>query len=128
MRTSMICHLKRKEDSLLFQAIPWLSLLTNGCISWRKTKVDSYQLQLAACTRRRIAYTCHAMCLHMFSTNHPCNTRGYEVNSNRFEISSRFTWRFPNNFPNNSKTLLHMCKWHLLLNANLINAKKYYQW
>ena len=40
-----------------------------------------------------------------------------------------FTWQFAmrfhcSNFPNNSKTLLHMCKWYLLINANLINAKQ----
>ena len=36
----------------------------------------------------------------------------------------QFTWRFHcGNFPNNSKTLLHMCKWYILINANLINAK-----
>ena len=40
----------------------------------------------------------------------------------------QFTWRFHcGNFPNNSKTLLHMCKWYLLINANLINAKTFYQ-
>ena len=39
------------------------------------------------------------------------------------------TWKFHcGNFPNNSKTLLHMCKWYLLINANLIDAKKCYQW
>ena len=33
----------------------------------------------------------------------------------------QFTWRFHcRNFPNNSKTLLHMCNWHLLINANLM--------
>ena len=37
----------------------------------------------------------------------------------------QFTWRFHcGNFPNNSKTLLHMCKWYLLINANLIDAKQ----
>ena len=37
----------------------------------------------------------------------------------------QFTWRFHcSSFPNNSKTLLHMCKWYLLINANLINAKQ----
>ena len=41
----------------------------------------------------------------------------------------QFTWRFHcGNFPNNSKALLHMCKCYLLINANLINAKKCYQW
>ena len=41
----------------------------------------------------------------------------------------QFTWRFHcGNFPNNSKTLLHMCKWYFLINVNLINAKKCYQW
>ena len=41
----------------------------------------------------------------------------------------QFTWRFHcGNFPNNSKALLHMCKWYLLINANLINAKKCSQW
>ena len=37
----------------------------------------------------------------------------------------QFTWRFHcSNFPNNRKTLLHMCKWYLLINANLTNAKQ----
>ena len=37
----------------------------------------------------------------------------------------QFTWKFHcGNFPNNSKTLLHMCTGYLLINANLINAKK----
>ena len=41
----------------------------------------------------------------------------------------QFTWRFHCGiFPNNSKTLLHMCKWYLFSNANLINAKKCYRW
>ena len=41
----------------------------------------------------------------------------------------KFTWKSHcGNFPNNSKTLLHMCEWYLLINANLINAKKCYQW
>ena len=36
-----------------------------------------------------------------------------------------FTWRFHcGNFPNRSKTLLHMCKWYLLINANLIDTKQ----
>ena len=36
-----------------------------------------------------------------------------------------FTWRFHcGNFPNHSKTLLHMCKWYLLINVNLIDAKQ----
>ena len=35
----------------------------------------------------------------------------------------QFTWRFHcRNFPNNSKALLHTCKWYLLINANLINV------
>ena len=60
--------------------------------------------------------------------NKVCETRIFqehvymrpEVNLNRFEISNHFdmslftwhfTWRFHcGNFPNNSKTLLHMCK------------------
>ena len=47
-----------------------------------------------------------------------------KVNSDRFEMS-QFTWRFHcGNFPNNSKTLFHMCKWYLLINANLINAEQ----
>ena len=58
-----------------------------------------------------------------------------EMKSNRYEISNRFeipftcqfTWRFHcGNFPNNSKALLHMCKWYLLINANLINAAGIY--
>ena len=37
----------------------------------------------------------------------------------------QFTWRCHcGNFPNNSKTLLHMWKWYLLIDANLINAKQ----
>ena len=41
----------------------------------------------------------------------------------------QFTWRFHcGNFPNNSKALLHMCKWYFLINVNLINAKNCYQW
>ena len=37
----------------------------------------------------------------------------------------QFRWRFHwGNFPNNNKTLLHRCKWYLLINAHLINAKK----
>ena len=59
-----------------------------------------------------------------------------EVNSNRFEISNRFEMSFrlhgslhgDVNFPYNGKALLHMCKCYLLINANLINAKKCYQW
>ena len=58
-----------------------------------------------------------------------------EVNSNRIEISNRFEMSFRldgnlhgqfngGNFPNNSKALLHMHKWYLLINADLINAKK----
>ena len=40
-------------------------------------------------------------------------------------LTWQFTWRFHcDNFSNNSKTLLHMCKWYLLINANLINAKQ----
>ena len=40
----------------------------------------------------------------------------------------QFTWRFRcGNFPNNSKALLHVCKWYLLINVNLINAKKCFQ-
>ena len=44
-----------------------------------------------------------------------------------------FTWQFTKwfhcgIFPNNSKTLLHRCKWYLLINANLINAKRCSQW
>ena len=36
-----------------------------------------------------------------------------------------FTWRFHcANFPNHSKTLLQMCKWYLLINAKLIDAKQ----
>ena len=36
-----------------------------------------------------------------------------------------FTRRFHcGNFPNHSNTLLHMCKWYLLINANSINAKQ----
>ena len=35
-------------------------------------------------------------------------------------ITWQFTWRFHcGNFPNNSKTLLHICKWYLLINAKL---------
>ena len=34
----------------------------------------------------------------------------------------QFTWRFHcRNFPNNDKTLMHMCQWYLLIIANLIN-------
>ena len=41
----------------------------------------------------------------------------------------QFTWRFHcDNFPNISKTLLHMCKWYLLINVHLINAEKCFQW
>ena len=41
----------------------------------------------------------------------------------------QFTWTFRcGNFPNNSKTLLHICKWYILVNANLIDARKSYQW
>ena len=75
-----------------------------------------------------------------------------EVNSNRFEISNRFeksfhlywqfhceqpwklkslstflpfTWRFQcGNFPNHSKTQLHIRRWYLLINANLIDVKQ----
>ena len=37
----------------------------------------------------------------------------------------QFTWRFHcGNFKNNSKALLHMCKWYFLINVNLIKAKK----
>ena len=37
----------------------------------------------------------------------------------------QFTWRFHcGNFSNNSMTPLYMCKCYLLINANLINAKK----
>ena len=37
----------------------------------------------------------------------------------------QLTWRFHcSNFRNNSKTPLHMCKWYILINANLINAKQ----
>ena len=44
-----------------------------------------------------------------------------------------FTWQFTYRFhcgifPNNSKALLHMCNWYLLINENLINAKRCYQW
>ena len=40
-----------------------------------------------------------------------------------------FTWQFTERFhcgifPNNSKTLLHMGKWYLWINANLVNTKK----
>ena len=39
-----------------------------------------------------------------------------------------FTWQFTlrfhcSNFPKNSKTLLHMCKWYLLINANLMQNR-----
>ena len=52
-----------------------------------------------------------------------------EVNSNRFEISNGFEISFrlhgnlhgDFNFPNNGKALMHMCKWYLLIIANLIN-------
>ena len=48
---------------------------------------------------------------------------------NVFPFTWQFTWRFHcGNFPNNSKILLHICKWYLLINANLVNAKKCYQW
>ena len=75
-----------------------------------------------------------------------------EVNSNRFEISNCFKklFRLPGTFnskqpwnlkplsklvpfawgfycgncPNHSKTLMHMCKRYILINANLIDAKK----
>ena len=46
-----------------------------------------------------------------------------KVNSNQFQISNRFEMSFclhgslHGNLPNNSKTLLHMCKWCLLINA-----------
>ena len=44
-------------------------------------------------------------------------------------FTRQFTWRFHcSNFPNNSKALLHMCKRYLLINVNLINAKKCSQW
>ena len=40
-------------------------------------------------------------------------------------VTWQFTWRFHcGNFLNNRKTLLHMCKWYILINANLINAKQ----
>ena len=37
-----------------------------------------------------------------------------------------FTWEYTrrfhrSNFPNNGKTLMHMCKWYLVIIANLIN-------
>ena len=53
-----------------------------------------------------------------------------EVNPNRFEMSFRLRGNLHRDFifPNNSKTLLHMCKWYPLIIANLINAKKGYQW
>ena len=36
-----------------------------------------------------------------------------------------FTWRFQcGNFQNYYKTLSHMCKWYILINANLIDAKQ----
>ena len=57
-----------------------------------------------------------------------------KVNSNRFEVSNRIEMSFRlhgnlyrfhcGNFPNNSKTLLHMYKSYLLINANLINGKQ----
>ena len=58
--------------------------------------------------------------------------RPEEVNSNRFEISNRFEMSFclhgnlhgDFNFPNNGKALLHMCKWYLVINANLINVRQ----
>ena len=41
----------------------------------------------------------------------------------------QFTWRFHcGSFPFKSEALLHMCKWYLLININLISAKKCYQW
>ena len=41
----------------------------------------------------------------------------------------QFTWKFYcANFPNNSKTLLHMCKWYLLIIAKVINAKQMFHY
>ena len=41
----------------------------------------------------------------------------------------QFKWRFHcGNFPSNGKTLLHLCKWYLLISAKLINTKKCSQW
>ena len=41
----------------------------------------------------------------------------------------QFTWRFHcGDFPSNSKALLHMCKWYLLINAKLINAKQMFRY
>ena len=61
-----------------------------------------------------------------------------EVNSNQFEISNRCEMLFHLNgnlhedftaatFQAIAQTLLYMIKWYLLINANLINAKKCYQ-
>ena len=49
----------------------------------------------------------------------------WNLKSLRFEISFRLhgSWHGDVNFPNNSKPLLHICKWYLLINENLINAK-----
>ena len=52
-------------------------------------------------------------------------------NSNRFEMSFRLHGDLHEDFTAatfETKTLLHMGKWYLLINANLINAKKCYQW
>ena len=70
------------------------------------------------------------------SCKHPLRARLHETQSelrpvwnlkplwNVVPFTWQFTWRFHcSNFPNNRKTLLHMCKWYLLINANLINAK-----
>ena len=44
---------------------------------------------------------------------------------NVVSFTGQFTWKFYHgNFQNNSKTLLHMCKWYLLINVDLINAKQ----
>ena len=42
---------------------------------------------------------------------------------NVFLFTWQFTWRFQSgSFLNNRKALLHLCRWYLLINVNLLNA------
>ena len=53
-------------------------------------------------------------------------------NSNRFEklfcLHGNLHGDFTVTTSQTIARLLHMCKWYILINENLINAKKCYQW
>ena len=115
------------EQSVVYQLLPHLTIWEY--FTWLSSGSEPVSMW------ERHPYKVHSLCHHNNIQSHYINWFDYsysnvymrpEVNSNRFEISNRFEmfWLHGNllgdfNFPNNSKTLLHMCKWYLLINAKL---------